>query len=121
MEYNGKKVYWVEHAIASKKLDHMRIVKVVNEKKREKEVIALCKSVAHKSLSWSSLNLKSNPNVVLLGVAKSMTIDVVKVEDEKGLCKLCGLSSKARGGQSNLIIPRKSMKMIKGGGTILFP
>ena len=72
---------------------------MVNEKKGKKEVIALREGVAHKSLSDNSLNLKSNHNVVSLGVAKSMTIDVVKVEDEKCLCKLCGPSSKARGRQ----------------------
>jgi hypothetical protein len=62
---------------------------VVNEKKRKKKVVALRNlGVAHKSLSDNSLNLKSNPNAVSLGVARSMSIDVVKVEDEKCLCKL---------------------------------
>lgn len=67
------------------------------EKKGKKKSHCITRGVAHKSLSDNIIYLKSNPNVVLLGVARSMQIDVVKVEDEKGRCKLWGASSKARG------------------------
>lgn len=80
MECSGKKVEWVEHAIASKNLDHARTTKVVNEMERVKEFIALHGGVSQ-GLFGRGVLISSE--ILLLGFAKSMRVDAMEVEDDE--------------------------------------